>query len=145
VVHPEDEEMTSYSEEEIRYAFRGWMTESSGKSLLRRLHNNREKSVLSDDDTVTVRELRETLTRMFPDDRCQICGAAFHGGDKAHIAVLDDIFSHREPKYPYGTVWKDDSGVHWQRATGDMWLRMGQSGTFSHTYPKRPLKRMDVI
>jgi len=131
--------MTSYSEEEIRYAFRGWLTESSGESFLRRLHNNREKSVLSDDDTVTVKEIRDAEKAL----QVRGQGSTIYSAEQ----LLRKIHSSREPEYPVNSVWKDANGMVWLRVADDGggWACFGSAGTYSLNSPKRPLKRMDVI
>lgn len=134
--------MTSYSAEDIRRAFAGHDRLNESEVLWALMKNN---PVWTDSDAVTVKELRECLTRMFPDDRCGKCGTPFHGKDKPYLAVLKDILDHREPEHPYATVWKDDSGVCWFRSSDKHWMRFGYSERYPDDKPKRPLKRMDVV
>jgi hypothetical protein len=89
----------------------------------------------ADDDTVTVREIREVLERFT--------------GRNVIRDILRDISERREPEYPAYSVWKDDNGVIWQRTSQPrsrygQWLRMGMDGIHGDSSPQRPLKRMDV-
>jgi len=96
-----------------------------------------EAPVWADSDTVTVKELLEAEGRLKPQ--------GFPSTVFSLNRILQEVSASREPEYPAGTVWKDASEIVWMRAEGEMWLRMGWSGSYSHTYPKRPLKKMDVI
>lgn len=129
-----------FSEDEIRRAWGNSPGPSHIEQLLlclRGIRRNNVHPTWTDSDTVTVKEIREAWQRKYPDS------FPLRGADLADF--LRDIAEHREPEYPYQSTWKDADNVVWQRTAKKMWRKMGQEGEFTHNYPKRPLKRMDVI
>jgi len=141
--------MTGYTEDEVRKAIKALEFYSHGH-LEKVIENLREMKSghlhdFADNDTITVKEIREACKRILPNDCCQKCGASFHAGDKPSDYLLQDISSHREPKYPVNSTWKDADDQIWHRISGNYWKRMGESGGFPDSTPRRPLRRMDVI
>jgi hypothetical protein len=146
----EEEEQVNYSEDEIRRAVDGevrlFKPDLTAELVIARLTKNRENAHdFADADTVTARELRDALKRLFPDGRCETCGAFFHGSDTPGDAVLTNISEHREPDCPAWSVWKDANDAIWRRTPEMKWEKFGVRVSFSDVYPKRPLRRMDVI
>jgi hypothetical protein len=81
----------------------------------------------ADDDTITVKEIREAFKRLT---------------SAAHFnvpAFLRDISEHREPRYPMGTVVKDAKGKFWQLGESRFWFSFGQTAVVMHHVPARPL------
>lgn len=129
--------MTGYTENEIRAAIAGMGTfvpATYAESLLTRLRKPDMHAIWTDSDTVTVKEFREAY-------------AAASGEIFDDSSLLRYIAEHREPEYYPGTIWEDSGKppVPWYRTGNGMWLRFGHAGEYSHNYPVRPLKRMDVI
>jgi hypothetical protein len=134
---PEEEAaMTSYTEEEIRKAFslQGNSIHYSLGELLASLRKLKDTHVhdFTDDDTITVRELRESWERV-------------RGPSPGTGLLLEDISKHREPEYPAGSVWRDRNEVTWMRVAGRKWKQFGNVMAWADNVPARPLKRMDVV
>ena len=132
--------MSYYPENKIREACRKvvMLTPAIEEQLMTAL---KKEDDLADTDTITVKELREAWHR----DRNPAAWTS-----QRLDTFLRDISKHREPEYPYASVWRDNDGIVWMRAMDDrdrvnMWLRMGREGKYSDGYPKRPLRRMDII
>lgn len=134
--------MISYTTEEIRAAFReagnlphAGMAKLGVRELLWLLAitENSMHAIWTDGSTVTVKELRDAEKRQ--------SSQLYSVKD-----LLQSIEDHREPEYPPGTTWQDSGKppVPWYRTGDGMWLRFGREGEFSHNYPVRPLRRMDV-
>jgi hypothetical protein len=126
--------MTSYTEDQIFAAWhrKHWML-SSAKELLAELKKeDAHVHDFTDDDTITVKEIREAFPRTlnFP--------SAWTVED-----LLKDISEHREPKYLVGTVWQDAHGAVYLRGVR-CWKKFGTQVDFADNVPVRPLKRMDV-
>lgn len=88
---------------------------------------------MKDTDTVTVKEIRAAWQRI---DRLEAVGSV------TAAELLTDILIHREPEYPYASIWKDHSGVYWFRGTDKTWLRFGRSDVYKDSSPNRPLHRV---
>lgn len=136
--------MTGYTEDQIRTVLRemGLVPASYAEAFLAKLRKTDVQNpgktdmhaIWADSDTVTVKELRDAEKRQ----SSQLYSVEH---------LLRYIAEHREPEYPPGTIWQDSGKppVPWYRTGNGMWLRFGREGEFSHNYPVRPLKRMDVI
>lgn len=136
-----EKEVTSYTEEEIRKAFtlQGNIIHYSLGELLIALAKLKDDHVhdFADSDTITVKELRDAELRLR--DTGTTLTMPFTAGK-----LLQDISEHREPDYPYATVWKDYNGTYWFRTSRNAWLRFGIAPEQPHDLPRRPLRRMDV-
>lgn len=126
--------MTSYTEEDIRETLRrmGW-TEDSRKVLMERLKENSHVHDFTDDDTISVKELKDAWRR-----RLSLVS------QDTVTDLLKDISEHREPEYPIGTVWEDAHGQVYFRWSRTQWMKFGTQVRFADNIPARPLKRMDV-
>lgn len=134
--------MRSYTAEEIREAYKALLrVASAGEELigkLEKLQEEGEKHIhdWADDDTVTVREIREAWNRRridVPIGKCPGVQAS---------ELLKDISEHREPEYPPSTIWKDYDGAMWVRIQGKRWGRLAQLQISPDSAPKRPLRQM---
>jgi len=96
----------------------------------------REPSIASDDDVLTVRELREWQKRQ----NARHISPLF-AKDVNIDGVIRDIVSHREPEYPEGTVVRDSDGKgNFYRRQGVHWSGFGSSRLWPDRHPVRPLK-----
>jgi hypothetical protein len=95
----------------------------------------REPSITSDDDVLTVGELRAWLKR-------GIGEKGFGGGITVTLGYIDkmmaDIVSHREPEYPEGTVVEVQDGGRYRRTANGDWQVLGT--VISDKLLARPLK-----
>ena len=137
----EREERVTYTEDEIRKAWKILEMSGFGASyievLLQALEMNRKDNHIhdfTDDDTITVKEIREAWTRM---------GNPATWTSQRTDVFLKDISEHREPVYPQGSIWRDRVGLIYCR-DGRNWLRFGTQVPFADNVPHRPLKRMEI-
>jgi hypothetical protein len=127
--------MTSYTEGDIREAFsrKSW-TQASAEELLAALKGDHVHD-LADDDTITVRELRDLWRRG---------GLAY---PLSIDALLKDVSGHREPSFLPGQVVRDADGVFWRYSMNPAWPEgkwtgFGSISLHGFRTPKRPLKVM---
>lgn len=123
--------LVTYTESQIREAWDKRLRDDSDINeliyALKKLPRGNFVHEWADDDTITVKEIREAFKRLT---------------SAAHFnvpAFLRDISEHREPEYPLGTVVKDAKGQFWQRAEGMYWASFGQVTVRTNNIPARPL------
>jgi hypothetical protein len=121
----------TYTEEQIR---RAWVLRLNDDTdineliyALRKLRKDNHMHKWADDDTITVKEIREAFKR-------QTSAAGFNVP-----MFLRDISEHREPEYPLGTVVRDAKGKFWMRAEGNFWVSFGSITATMHRDLARPL------
>ena len=143
----EREERVTYTEDEIRKAWKILGMTGFGASyievLLQALEMNRKDNHIHDftnDDTITVKELRETWERQFPG----MYPLQIPAADKQSTLnmFLRDISEHRE-NFPEKAVVQDPEGNIWRLHNGK-WQIFGITMTVNYHVPHRPLKLLAV-
>src|SRR5260370_31944855 len=111
--------MAGYSEEEILDGLRKQGTLSAAGAGLALAYireaamKKKESHVhdFADWDMITVKEIRDAQDRL----REPGYPSTVFSAEK----LLRSISENRRPEYPYGTVWKDNSGIYWFRCDGN--------------------------
>lgn len=87
---------------------------------------------MSEDRTITETELTEAFKRMWfrPDDT----GTANYAKK-----LVDDIVANREPEWQPGDVVRSARGHYYRRSYSGIWQRFGESLSYTHNSPTRPL------
>lgn len=136
----EREERVTYTEDEIRKAWKILEMSGFGASyievLLQALEMNRKDNHIhdfTDDDTITVKEIREAWTRMG--------NPATWTSQRADV-FLKDISEHRE-NFPEKAVVQDPEGNIWRLREGK-WQAFVTLYTVGYMVPHRPLELLAV-
>ncbi len=90
------------------------------------------KTVTPSDETLTYRELDESLTRL----KYGVLRYNVHAED-----IYRDVKDHREPAYEVGAYYKSAQGMVYQRVASG-WMGIGAYGVISHDIPTRPLTKI---
>ena len=94
----------------------------------------------ADDDTITLGELEDSITRL------TVSGEFFTPWpDLVARLILNDVGKHREPEYEDGAVYYDAYGEVWQYTEfpdGDCGWRSFTDDPVEFHVPKRPLRKL---
>jgi hypothetical protein len=124
------------TEEKIRRAAGrlGW-DPSRTRMLISEMERNDHIHDFADDDTVTVKEVRDAATRLRP--------AGFPGVVIFPVEdLLKDISSHREPAYIPGRTYRGQDGEYYHRMTAGDWRRGSDGKLVPRNHPAKPLELM---
>lgn len=136
--HDPEEDMRSYTEDEIRTAVARLQmfgrADYSGDSLLGKLAELKGTPVLADADTVTAKEMRDAWKRI---------DSLTGSGSVTAEQILRDISEHREPEHIPGRIYRSTplgtrylcTGRGTFRALGGEVSRKAISGTLAEEVP----------
>lgn len=97
----------------------------------------------NDDTTVTLGELKDAAGRIVSTGVHYRHGTdAIADGTEANslaVNLVRNVLQHREPHWHIGDVVISADNIYYKRVSGGMWDRFGETTSYGHHIPKRPL------